>query len=141
MSNKTNSFRANNAVVLTDNHDISRKLGSQTMVEKYRDQFTGLALDTGRGLISTIKGNAGDYKVISEDKNLSVVDKALGKRKVLAADIGLALLGGGGTLGLVWLANKIFAAYQLPGGHSRLHGICRRLIFDRSIVLEPGWVY
>ncbi|MBQ3277412.1 MAG: hypothetical protein IJH47_10275 [Oscillospiraceae bacterium] len=80
------------------------------MDEKYRDQFTGLALDTGRGVISTIKENAGDYKVISEDKNLSPVDKALGKRKVLAADIGLAMLGGSGTLGLVWLAKKVFAA-------------------------------
>lgn len=110
MSNKTNSSRVNNAVVPTDNHDVSRKPGSQTMDEKYRDQFTGLALDTGRGVISTIKENAGDYKVISEDKNMSPVDKALGKRKVLAADIGLAMLGGGGTLGLVWLAKKVFAA-------------------------------
>ena len=110
MSTKTNSSRVNNAVVTTDNHDVSRKSGSQTQDEKYRDQFTGLALDTGRGVISTIKNNAGDYKVISEDKNLSAVDKALGKRKVLAADIGLAVLGSGSTLGLVWLAKKVFAA-------------------------------
>lgn len=109
MSNKTNSSRKNYPVVSTDNHDISRKSGSQTVDEKYRDQFTGLALDAGRGVISTIKENAGDYKEISEDKNLSTVDKALGKRKVLAADIGLAMLWGGSTLGLVWLAKKVFA--------------------------------
>lgn len=48
--------------------------------------------------------------MINEDKNLSPVDKALGKRKVLAADIGLAMLGVGGALGLVWLAKKVFAA-------------------------------
>ena len=48
--------------------------------------------------------------MINEDKNLSSVDKALGKRKVLAADIGLAMFGGSGTLWLVWLAKKVFAA-------------------------------
>lgn len=110
MSNKSNSTRANNSVVPTTNQDVPRNRDSQVMAEKYRDQFTGLALDTGRGVINAIKENAGDYKVISEDKNLSPVDKALGKRKVLAADIGLSMLGGGGTLGLVWLAKKVFAA-------------------------------
>ena len=110
MSNKTNSSRINNSVVSTDNHDVSRKSGSQALDEKYRDQFTGLVLDTGRGVINTIKENAGDYMVISEDKNLSSVDKALGKRIVLAADIGLAMLGGCGTLGLVCLVKKVFAA-------------------------------
>lgn len=110
MSNKTNSSCEKNAVVPTEKHDVFWKSDIQTVDEKYRDQFTGLALDTGQGIISSIKENASDYKVISEDKNMSPVDKALGKRKVLAADIGLAMLGGGGTLGLVWLAKKIFAA-------------------------------
>lgn len=109
MSNKTSSPRTNNAVVPTDNHDVSRKSGSQTLDEKYRDQFTGLALDIGRGVISTIKENASDYKMISEDKNLSSVEKAFGKRKVLVADIGLGMLICSGTLGLAWLAMKVFA--------------------------------
>lgn len=110
MSNETNSSYVNNAVIPTDNYDVSPKSGYQTLDEKYRDRFTGLALDTGRGIISTIKENAGDYEMISVDNNLSPVDKALGKRKVLAADIGLAMLGGSGTLGLVWLAKKVFIA-------------------------------
>ena len=110
MSNKTNYSREKNAVVPTDNHDVSRKSSSQTPDEKYRDQFIGLALNTSWTVINTIKENAGDYNAIREDKSLSPVDKALGKRKLLAADIGLAMLGGGSTLGLVWLANKVFAA-------------------------------
>ena len=110
MSNKTNPNHSNNAVARTDNHDVAKKAGSQSMDEKYREQFTGLALDTGRGIINSIKENAGDYKMISEDKNMSPVDKALGKRKVLAADIGLGALGNGSVLGLVWLAKKVFAA-------------------------------
>ena len=110
MSNKTNSTHTNRAIVRTDNHNAPQNPGNLTMNEKYRDQFTGLALDTGRGVISTIIENEGDYKVINEDKNLSSVDKALGKRKVLAADIGLAMFGGSGTLWLVWLAKKVFAA-------------------------------
>lgn len=109
MSNKTNSTRVNDAATPTDKHDVSRKRDTKIMDEKYRDQFMGIALDTGRGAINTIKENAGDYKVISQDKNLTSVEKALGKRKILAADIGLTLAGGGGTLGLVWLAKKIFA--------------------------------
>ncbi len=109
MSDKTNSTRTNNAVVRTDNHEVIRKTNSQTIDEKYLDQFTGLVLDTGRGVINTIKENAGDYKTISEDKNMSPVDKALGKRKVLVADIGLGTLEIGSVLGLVWLARKVFA--------------------------------
>ncbi len=109
MSNKKNSSHENNALVPTDNNVVPRKSGSQTPNEKYRDQFTGLLLDICRGAISTNKENAGDYKEISEDKNLSSVDKALGKRKVFAVDIGLAVLGCGSTLGLVWLAKKVFA--------------------------------
>lgn len=105
-----NPNHSNNAVTRTDNHDVTQKTTRLSMDEKYREQFTGLAMETGRGIISSIKENAGDYKMISEDKSLSSVDKALGKRKVLAADIGLSALGTGSILGLVWLAKKVFAA-------------------------------
>ena len=95
---------------LAGNQDVARKAAGLGIDERYREQFTGLALETGRGIINSIKENAGDYKTISEDKNMSPVDKALGKRKVLAADIGLGILGTGGALGLVWLTKKVFAA-------------------------------
>lgn len=110
MSNKTNSTRTNNAVVRTDNHDVARKTNNQAFGEKYRDQFTEFVLDMERDVINTIKKNVGDYKAISEDKNMTPVDKAVGKRKVLAADIGLGTLGIGSMLGMVWLAKKVFAA-------------------------------
>ena len=67
-------------------------------------------MDIGQGVISTIRENVGDYKAINEDKSMSSADKALGKRKVLAADIGLGTLGVGSALGLVWIAKKDFAA-------------------------------
>ena len=55
-----------------------------------------------------MKSNAADYGKIDQDPDLSAVDKAVGKRKILALDI---LLGGvtiTGSLGLLWLARKIF---------------------------------
>ena len=110
MSNKTNTSRKNNAVIPTNKHGDLRKSGSHTIDEKNVDLFNELAIDIGRGVISTIKENAGDYKAISEDEHLSSVDKALGKRKVLAVDIVLSILAGGGTLSLTWLAKKVFAA-------------------------------
>ena len=110
MSKNTNSTRANNVIACTDNYDASRKNNSQIIDEKYCDQFIELALDTGREFINTIKENARDYKVISEDKNLSSVDKALGKRKVWAADIVLTLAAGVGMLGLVWFTKRVFAS-------------------------------
>lgn len=110
MSNKSNSTHTNSTIVCTKKHDVTQKTSSPALNEKYRDQFTGLVLDTGRGILNTIKENAGDYKAITEDKNISPVDKALGKRKVLAADIGLGIGATGGVLGLVWFAKKVFAA-------------------------------
>lgn len=35
MSNKTNPNHSNNAVARTDNHDVAKKAGSQSMDEKY----------------------------------------------------------------------------------------------------------
>lgn len=110
MSNKMNSTRTNNEVILAENHNFTRKTKNQELNEKYYDQFTGLVLDIGRSVIGTIRENTGDYKAINEDKNMSSADKALGKRKVLAADIGLGTLGVGSALGLVWIAKKVFAA-------------------------------
>ena len=110
MNEKTKSARKNNAVAPKNIYDIGRKSDNQSLNEKYRDQFTGLILDTGRGVIGSIKENTNDYEAINEDKSLSSVDKALGKRKILAADIGLGTLGTGSMLGLAWIVKKIFAA-------------------------------
>ena len=72
--------------------------------------YVTLAMDAGRDVISSIKENAVDYEIISEDKSLSSVDRALGKRKILAADIGLGTLGIGSVLGLAFIAKKAFSA-------------------------------
>lgn len=77
--------------------------------DKYCDQFMEMVLDTGRYALHTIKENAGDYKCISEDKNISPIAKAIGKRKVLAADIGIGISAVGSLLGLIWLTKKVFA--------------------------------
>ena len=110
MNEKMKSTRKNNAIAHANIYDIDRISNNQSLDEKYRDQFTGLILDTGRGVIGSIKENTNDYEAINEDKRLSSVDKALGKRKILAADIGLGTLGTGSMLGLAWLVKKVFVA-------------------------------
>ncbi len=110
MNEKMKSTRKNNAIAHANIYDIDRISNNQSLDEKYRDQFTGLILDTGRGVIGSIKENTNDYEAINEDKSLSSVDKALGKRKILAADIGLGTLGTGSMLGLAWLVKKVFVA-------------------------------
>lgn len=87
---------------------LSHKVSNHTMDEKYRDQFTLLTINLLSDIFHSVKENAGDYKSISNDENLPSVDKALGKRKVLAADIGIGIGSAGGFLGLTWLAKKIF---------------------------------
>ncbi len=109
MNKNIKSTRTNNTLAHTENNTL-RTAGNRALDEKYRDQFTGMALETGRNALNTIRENAGDYKAISEDKSMSPVDKALGKRKVMAADVGLGIGITGGVLGLVWLAKKVFAA-------------------------------
>lgn len=110
MSKKTDSTNKNNVVVCTDNSRPVREISNQTPDEKYRDQFTEIVLDAGRGAINSIQENSGDYKTISEDKNMTSAEKALEKRKLLAADIGLGALEAGSLLGLIWFAKKVFAA-------------------------------
>ena len=110
MNNKTNYTQDNNEIVPANNHIIVQNPNNQSLDEKHRDQFTSLAMDAGRDVISSIKENAVDYEIISEDKSLSSVDRALGKRKILAADIGLGTLGICSVLGLAFIAKKAFSA-------------------------------
>lgn len=81
--------RGNTAVANADNHDTCRRTSGKTVDEKYQDQFMEFVLDGGRSIITIIKGNVGDYRMISEDKNISSVDKAIAKRVIQAVDIGL----------------------------------------------------
>lgn len=81
---------------------------SRTGSSRQSDPLSEMTLDAGRGIFDTMKSNAADYGKIDQDPDLSAVDKAVGKRKILALDI---LLGGvtiTGSLGLLWLARKIF---------------------------------
>ena len=110
MSNKKNATHRSTDVTRVEKQNPTPKANGKTIDEKYREQFTDMALDVGREAIKSIKDGASDYKAISEDKNLSPIDKALGKRKVLAADIGIGIGATGGILGLAWLAKKVFVA-------------------------------
>lgn len=107
MNNKTNSNRANNPVTSTDNHDAPIISGNQAMKEIFLNQFTRIALDMNRTIISRVIDNGGDYKKIDEDNKLSPTEKALAKRVVLAADVGIGLLGCLATLVLVYGSNKV----------------------------------
>ena len=109
MNNNQNSNT--NTIILGKEKCISTQKGSRnTLDEKYCDQFMRMTLDTGCYALHTIKENASDYKKIGEDKNMSPVEMAMGKRKVLAADISLGICMTGGILGLLWLAKKVFVA-------------------------------
>lgn len=110
MNNQKTSPRTNTTIVNPDNRLPFRKPDTSISDGKYRDQFADMTLDTGRYTLHILKENSGDYKVIGEDQSLSSVEKAMGKRKVLAADIGIGLGAAGGTLGLLWLGKQVFKA-------------------------------
>lgn len=108
MNNQKTVTRTNTTIVNPENRVPARKSETSVSDTKYRDQFTDMTLDTGRYALHVLKENSGDYKVIGEDQSLSSVEKAMGKRKVLAADVGIGLGAAGGTLGLIWLGKQIF---------------------------------
>ena len=108
MNNQKTNTRANTTIVSAENHIPARKPAGSVSDTKYRDQFTDMTLDTGRYALHVLKENTGDYKVIGEDQSLSSVERAMGKRKVLAADVGIGLGAAGGTLGLIWLGKQVF---------------------------------
>lgn len=110
MNNKMPPTRKNNSAVHSEKQAAFKKDHCQYMENGYCDRSLELVLDMGHGFINAIKENAGDYKTISAEEKMSSVDKALGKRRVLAADIGLGVLGVGSALGLMWLAKKVLAA-------------------------------
>lgn len=110
MNCQKNKVTANNTIISKEKPLPARESVRNKPDDKYSDQFMEMALDTGRYALHTLKENAGDYKCISEDNNASPVNKALGKRKILAADIGIGISTIGGLLGLIWLAKKVFVA-------------------------------
>ncbi len=107
MSNKMDSTRKEETIITTNNQDVTQKTASQNADDSHREEFNELVIDAGRSVIKNLKENADDYKAISEDPHMSPVDKALGKRKVIAADIGLGTLTLGCMICLVKLARKI----------------------------------
>ena len=110
MKNQKSVARSNNSVIKPEDRLAARSAVRQTLDEKYSGQFLDITMDAGRHALHMIKENAGDYKEIGQDKTMTPVDKALGKRKVLAADIGIGLGTGGGILGLIWLGKKVFTS-------------------------------
>ena len=107
---KQDNTNRTTAIVCPSENQVQRKGSNQSLDEKYRDQITGLSVEAGRGVISALKENVADYKAIDAAKELSPVDKAIGKRKLLAWDIGLGTGTLGLSLGVAWLAKKVFAA-------------------------------
>jgi len=105
-----NPTRKNNSAVHSKKQDTFQKNHRQYIEDGYCDQSMELVLDMGHGFINAIKENASDYKTISADEKMSPVDKALGKRKVLAADIGLSIFGLGGVFGLMLVVKKALTA-------------------------------
>ena len=110
MNNQKTAARSNTSIVNPENRAPARKPEASVSDAKYRDQFTDMTLDTGRYALHVLKENSGDYKAIGDDPRLSSVEKAMGKRKVLAADVGIGLGAAGGTLGLIWLGKQVFKA-------------------------------
>lgn len=108
MNNQKTVARTNTTITKTENRAPAQKPVGSVSNARYHDQFNDMTLDTGRYALHVIKENSGDYKIISEDQSLSSVDRAMGKRKVLAADVGIGLGAVGGTLGLIWLGKKVF---------------------------------
>ena len=108
MSNKMNSNDKKEAVISTCNQDVAQKTVSQKADDKRREEFTEFVFDAGQNVYKNIKENVDDYKAINEDPNMSSVDKALGKRKVIAADIGIGTLLFSCMIGLAWVAKKVF---------------------------------
>lgn len=96
------SSAANNPVQMNDYQ--------KTLNERYREEFTGMTIDAGRCVVNTMKENVSDYKMIDNDPNISSVEKAIGKRKLMLCDLGLGTGMIGGFMGLAWLAKKLFAA-------------------------------
>lgn len=93
------------------NNTVEKHSPTQSMTaEKHHEQVLETALDATRYAFHVLKENAGDYKAISTDKDLSSVDKAIGKRKVLAADITISFCSIGAFLVLAWGAKKILLA-------------------------------
>lgn len=110
MNNQKTIARTNTAITEIRDRVPARKNYSSTSDTKYHDQIADMTLETGRYALHALKENSGDYKTIEKDQNLSSVEKAMGKRKVLAADIGIGMGAVGGILGLLWLGKKVFTA-------------------------------
>lgn len=79
----------------------------QNIDEIIMNRFIDLTFIAGHNALNSIKDNLKDYNEINEDENISSVDKAIGKRKIMIMDIGLGTVTIGSVLTLVWLAKKI----------------------------------
>ena len=110
MTNQKAVSRPNTTITSAETCIPARKPDASLSDAKHRDQFMDMTLDTGRYALNVLKENSGDYKVIGDDQSLSSVDRAMGKRKVLAADVCIGLGAVGGTLGLLWLGKQVFKA-------------------------------
>ena len=110
MNNQKTIARTNTAITEIRDRVPTRKNYSSASDTKCHDQIADMTLETGRYALHALKENSGDYKAIEKDQDLTSVEKAMGKRKVLAADIGIGLSAIAGTLGLIWLGKKVFSA-------------------------------
>ncbi len=110
MDNQKIAVKNDTTITKTEDHVPAQMPVRSAVDSKCFEQFTDMALDTGRFALHIINENSSDYKMIDEDQSMSSVDKALNKRKVLATDVCIGLGAVGGTLGLIWLGKKVFTA-------------------------------
>lgn len=108
---KKNNKAPKNAEVIEKKTDSAVQPSDEQSVDTNRmNQFTDIALAFGHGAINSIRENASDYKAINEDEELSPVDKAVGKRKILLWDVGIGTVTISSVLGLIWIAKKVITA-------------------------------
>ena len=98
MSKRTNNSKKN--AVIDSPATAPIQGNTATANSKYQDQVTDMAFIAGRGIISNLKDNAGDYKAINEDKALTSAKKAIAKRKILLMDIGIGTITLSSVLGV-----------------------------------------
>lgn len=110
MSKKNSKTLKNTEVIEKKTDSAVQTSDKQSMNTNRMNRFTDIALAFGHGAINSIRENASDYKAIDEDEELSPVDKAVGKRKLLLWDVGIGSATISSVLGLIWIAKKVIAA-------------------------------
>ena len=108
MNKKENILKSNIEAADTATMTVTKNHNTQIIDEKSMEQFNTLVLGIGERFLISLNENIGDYKAISADANLSSVEKAIGKRKILLLDIFIGTATVSSILTLIWIAKKVF---------------------------------